>query len=603
MLPCRRIVRLLPVLLAFALLIVPPAAPAAGATVAPELAAALEAHLAERHGPGPAPIVTVVRSADAWVFGTLARPAPAAHAAPLAYLFLAEETSAGWIVGLEGEPELADLLRRAPKGLLSAQERDLLGGLALAAGGEAGLSLPFGVGETWYLTGGPHPSGFDGNGVWSAIDFAGGSGIVRAARDGLAYLPCPNLVKIYHPDGFQTGYYHLADIAVSNGQPVERGAALGRISDGVGCGGQAFGAHLHFWLMHSGVDQTLHGVAIGGWTVQNGAAPYQGCMIRLGDAQCAGGGRISSDGAIGDGSGAPIVLQNPSFESDDDPAPWQANGACAYFAPSDPQQARDGSRYLVARNPGGGCLSILQDVAVPPQPGATYRLAVWARSADGSPRTLTLALWALGPDPRSAGIDISLQGQSWHCYETALTVDSAGYGGLRAELYIPTADGADYLFDGAVLERTDAPLCPFGERYSATVAGMTYPSRLDPGAVGEVAVTLRNTGSATWDADTFLAPLPRNEAHILADPSWPAGGTRIVDLSGVAPAGERTVRFSIRAPETPGQYQLQLGIVQERQTWFAEPDGGAASFTITVEEPELAEPLGDERIFLPLLQH
>lgn len=594
-----RVAAPLALLLALALLSLPrpaPAAPAAPGAPEPALAAALAERLDRLAGPGAPPVATQVRAAGGWVFGTLARPSPDAHAAPLAYLFLAEPADGGWLAALEGEPELAGLLRRAPEGLLAEAERAALGGAALmAGGGEALLSLPFAVGESWYLTGGPHPSGFDGGAAWSALDFAGGSGVVRAAREGVAFVPCANLVKVYHPDGFQTGYYHLSDIQVLSGQPVERGAPLGRISNAVGCGGQSFGNHVHFWLMRGG-DQAIQGVTIGGWTVQAGAAPYQGCMARGEVTLCAGAGRVTNDGAIG--AGGPPALANPSFEDGASPAPWQPNGPCGYAAPDDPQRARDGARYLAAAAPpGSGCISLLQNIAAMPEPNATYRLAVWARSGDGAPRRATLALWALGPTPRPASVELPLGAEGWRCYEVALSLDATAYSGLRAELYMHTADGGPYHVDAAALVRGDGALCPPAERYRAAVVGLEHPPALAPGATGTITVTLRNTGEAAWDESTMLAPLPRDSPPALAEAGWPLGGTRIASVAGVAPGEERAVSFTVRAPDQPGVYSFSLGLVQEEVAWFAEPGEGAALVTVSVGDPRPPEPL-----FLPLLQ-
>jgi LasA protease len=590
----------LSLLFALVLLALPRAAPAAPAGLDPGLAAALAERLERLAGPGGPPVSAQLRGVDGWVFGTTARPSPAEHAAPLAYLFLAERSGELWAVALDGEPDFAGLLRRAPRGLLGAAERAALGGATLAAGGEAQLSLPFAVGESWYLTGGPHPSGFDGGGAWSALDLAGGSGVVRAAREGVAFVPCANLVKVYHADGFQTGYYHLDNIQVLNGQPVERGAALGRISSGVGCGGHAYGDHVHFWLMRAGADQALQGLAVGGWTVQSGAAPYQGCVARGALTICAGVGRVANDGAIGDGPPPIMALANSSFEDGDSSAPWQPNGSCSYAVPSDPQQAHEGARYLAASGGLSGCVSIMQNITAAPEPGATYRLAVWARSGDGAPHEATLALWALGPAPRPATATLALGDKRWRCYEVALAAEAAGYTGLRAELYMHGADAGLYHFDAAALARADAPLCPPAQRYRAVVS-LEYPAALAPGTTGTITATLRNSGSAAWDASTMLAPLPPGNPPALAEAGWPASGTRIVAAPALAPGEEQTLSFTVRAPDQPGVYSFSLGLVQEQVAWFAEPGEGDALVAVVVGDPTLADPPGSDRLFLPLL--
>jgi hypothetical protein len=173
------------------------------------------------------------------------------------------------------------------------------------------LSLPWATGETRSFTSGPH------DGTLSAIDFSGGSGIARAAREGTVYIPCGAVspwVRVDHGGGLSTNYFHLAGISISNGQAVARGAALGQQStlSGTSClTGTANGAHVHFWISQNGVSIPINGIDIGGWTVTAGSAQYQGCMTRVRDGlrKCAStdtsaaytANKLYNEGAIGSG--------------------------------------------------------------------------------------------------------------------------------------------------------------------------------------------------------------------------------------------------------------------------------------------------------------
>jgi murein DD-endopeptidase MepM/ murein hydrolase activator NlpD len=102
----------------------------------------------------------------------------------------------------------------------------------------------------------------DGNGDGSADPqgtlgkpvYATHSGVVKASRD---TWPAGNHIWIIN-DGWRTGYAHLLDFAVENGQEVQAGALIGYI----GSTGQSSGPHLHYdvWEM-----------ADGGWVNRN---PY-----------------------------------------------------------------------------------------------------------------------------------------------------------------------------------------------------------------------------------------------------------------------------------------------------------------------------------------
>jgi LysM repeat protein len=85
------------------------------------------------------------------------------------------------------------------------------------------------------------------------IDLIGGSEIV-AFDDGVVTATCNSgvqygqacYVRIKHPSGWQTLYYHLksGSVCVSVGQSVKRGQKLGIM----GATGQATGVHLHFQI-------------------------------------------------------------------------------------------------------------------------------------------------------------------------------------------------------------------------------------------------------------------------------------------------------------------------------------------------------------------
>jgi murein DD-endopeptidase MepM/ murein hydrolase activator NlpD len=55
-------------------------------------------------------------------------------------------------------------------------------------------------------------------------------------------------VVVVSPDGITTVYAHLESIAVTQGQKVRQGQALGE----VGCTGHCYGTHLHFEVIEGG---------------------------------------------------------------------------------------------------------------------------------------------------------------------------------------------------------------------------------------------------------------------------------------------------------------------------------------------------------------
>jgi len=163
------------------------------------------------------------------------------------------------------------------------------------------ISLPWPVGESRYLTQGPHGA------QSAALDFAGpANATVHAARGGVAYHACPGAadthLRIDHGNGISTNYYHLDAITVGNGQAVARWEAVGRQGTKVRCQGYVTGAHFHFWITINGQNMPIDGFEFGGWHVSGN------CMIRIRDAttRCASiyftaNNTITNEGAIGSG--------------------------------------------------------------------------------------------------------------------------------------------------------------------------------------------------------------------------------------------------------------------------------------------------------------
>ncbi|HET8521714.1 MAG TPA: M23 family metallopeptidase [Thermomicrobiales bacterium] len=288
----------------------------------PDLTEAVQAAAATATGsPNSAAIVvSAITATRDWAYGTAGVPAANDGETPTGLIFLATRAGGGgnWQVAFRYTPAFDELLAQVPDGLLAPEVQDSLTGFHAAGDGSAQLSLPWEAGRTWYFSG-PHPD--IGSNVWSALDFyeANQSGQARAARGGIAYRPCTNMVLIDHGDGWATGYYHLVNIAVSNGQAVSRGQVIGTTSQQVGCGGFATGPHVHFWTERNGSVMAIAGQEIGGWTVENGDEPYDGCLVKgsvrkcLDQSQGIYNNDIYNDGTVGSGPAPhPAVAVSPT---------------------------------------------------------------------------------------------------------------------------------------------------------------------------------------------------------------------------------------------------------------------------------------------------
>ncbi len=248
--------------------------------------------------------VSDVKVMGIWGFGICFKPA-SGDGAPEMLLF-AGKWEKRWQVTLEHTELYGNWLSSMPNSLVPADYVQIYQEISTRSVNEHQLSLPWATGETWSLTGGPHTN--TGSGPWSSLDFAGGSGIARSAADGVVWRAssCPNFVRVDHSNGWQTGYYHLINEAVSNGQSISRGTAVGQISTAVGCGGSATGNHVHFSLRRNGLVVDIHNHYVGGWLVENGSAEYNGCLVR-GTSRVCQWGSVTNDGTIGSGTSPSIV--------------------------------------------------------------------------------------------------------------------------------------------------------------------------------------------------------------------------------------------------------------------------------------------------------
>jgi len=245
---------------------------------------------------------------EQWSFGSVS-VFPESDAAPDIVLFLAKQQSDTWAVAIEHTTHFATALRTIPRLLLtpeqwatltSDQPITLAADEAVTLQDDRGLAmgLPWPVGESRYLTQGPHAPG---GSILAALDFAGSPrALVHAARGGVVYHACPGAadtyVRIDHGGGVESHYYHLDSISVPNGQWVSRWAPIGVQGTKVRCGGWVTGAHFQFWIKVNGQNLAIDGIDIGGWRVSGN------CMVRIRDglSRCVNS-LIVNEGAIGTG--------------------------------------------------------------------------------------------------------------------------------------------------------------------------------------------------------------------------------------------------------------------------------------------------------------
>ncbi len=113
--------------------------------------------------------------------------------------------------------------------------------------------------------------------------------------------------------------------------------------------------------------------------------------------------------------------------------------------------------------------------------------------------------------------------------------------------------------------------------YAASVIALSVPRSLTPGQVDQIRVTIKNLGSATWkrDAKNYVAlyrwnPTTKKEiVSAFARPSWETAlRPAKLPVTSVAPNGEVSFAFPVRAPDKPGVYREQFILAAEGVAWI-----------------------------------
>jgi len=247
------------------------------------------------------------------------------------------------------------------------------------------LSLPWEGGATWRYSTGPHgPSGIPEALDLQPPDAAGkpcelftSSFWVVASAPGTV-IDVPNAIEIDHGNGFHTGYYHLQDKQVHSGH-VEAGARLGKpgcCPDGPQGNCLSSAPHLHFYTSYNGARQDIHGLNIGGWTVDD-----DGCLARGDRRACPGSALVSEAPAA---AGVQPLDIDVALVLHAAPGPLRTQAVASYLAGVGPKE-----RVAViesAKQP--RVLSPLGDADRDGRPSADI-----ARSSSAPPSSTTSSAW------------------------------------------------------------------------------------------------------------------------------------------------------------------------------------------------------------------
>ena len=116
------------------------------------------------------------------------------------------------------------------------------------------------------------------------------------------------------------------------------------------------------------------------------------------------------------------------------------------------------------------------------------------------------------------------------------------------------------------------------------------PFELYPGEEATGDFVMRNVGDAPWmpGVTNLGTTEPRDVESPLAGPDWISAGRPATVDRVVMPGETGTFTFTIRAPETPGDYPQFFNLVQEGTAWFSDqggPPDAQLQVLVTVLDP------------------
>ena len=157
------------------------------------------------------------------------------------------------------------------------------------------FDLPFNHNSAWVFNGVHTWTGENNGDPMSSIDFTlswgenwgtnTNSNWVAAASDGIVSVFSSCFVRVTHPSGWATDYYHLDNIQFNHGEEVRAGQLIANYASNMDqalCdGGSSTGPHLHFAIVQNGERAVLNGTELSKWLVHSGWNSYDGDHARM----------------------------------------------------------------------------------------------------------------------------------------------------------------------------------------------------------------------------------------------------------------------------------------------------------------------------------
>jgi hypothetical protein len=141
--------------------------------------------------------------------------------------------------------------------------------------------------------------------------------------------------------------------------------------------------------------------------------------------------------------------------------------------------------------------------------------------------------------------------------------------------------------------RGDVPAALPDNAFKALITVSEPPGKLRSGQRQTIQVTVKNASDVPWYArGAVVNTAPSNKFYLAVGNRWlDAAGDKLVnDMDGrygvdrdLKPGEETDVPLVVTAPKNPGDYILEIDLIQEQVAWFHEKGSMTARVKVKVE--------------------
>ena len=155
----------------------------------------------------------------------------------------------------------------------------------------------------------------------------------------------------------------------------------------------------------------------------------------------------------------------------------------------------------------------------------------------------------------------------------------------------PPAQPATRVQSAAAPPGGDVPSALPNNGFKAEITLIDPPAKLRTGQKETIRVKVKNASDVMWWArGSRINTRPDNKFYIAAGDRWlKSDGSLLTNMDGrygipkdLAPGEETELPLLITAPKEPGDYTLEVDLVQELVAWFSEKGSPAGKTKITV---------------------